>query len=475
MNGVVYLIIGLVAGFAIGYLLKALKPATVSTGNADQLKNLESENQRLSITNQNLQQLLNQTSQELEKLKTIHTALTSEVGELKGKIEISREHFIQQKSKIEEAERLNKQLSDEVSTAREQLKNYEIRLQETKAETQELQKKFIVEFENLANKILEEKTTKFTLQNKEQLGQLLNPFQDRIKEFEKKVEETYVKGTQETSALMEQVKGLAELNMQMRNDAQNLTNALKGDKKQQGNWGELILEKVLERSGLTNGQEYELQYSTTGTDGSRIQPDVVIKLPDNKHLIVDSKVSLNAYTEWVNETDESLRETLLKTHITNIKNHIKTLSDKNYHAAQAFNSPEFVLLFIPIESSFSTIIQHDNDLWNYAWDRKIVLVSPATLLATLRTIASVWKQEKQNANSIEIARQAGAMYDKFIGFLEDMSEIETRISQTHKAYDAAINKLRDGNGNLIRSADRLKELGAKSEKKLPSKFSDQGE
>jgi DNA recombination protein RmuC len=289
------------------------------------------------------------------------------------------------------------------------------------------------------------------------------------------VEEAYVKGTKENSALMEQVKLLSDLNNQMRNDAQNLTNALKGDKKQQGNWGELILDKVLERSGLTNGVEYQLQYSANGVDGSKIQPDVVIKLPENKHLIIDSKVSLNAYTDWVNESDENLRAVHLKTHIANIRNHIKSLSDKSYFSAQEFNSPEFVLLFIPIESSFSTVIQNDHELWNYAWDKKIVLVSPATLLATLRTIASVWKQEKQNANFSEIARQAGAMYDKFVGFLDDMVEIESRITQTQKAYDSAINKLRDGNGNLIRSADKLKELGAKTEKKLPPKFIDQGE
>jgi DNA recombination protein RmuC len=472
-NPFVFLVIGLLAGFAIGYFLKLSKATNASIG--DDVQKLTLDSQSLNVNNQNLQNLLNQTSQELEKIKVINNSLISEVGELKGRIETSRDVFVQQKAKLDEYERNNISLNNEVSTSRQQIKEMEKRIAETKLETQEMQKKFVSEFEVLANKILDEKTNKFTLHNKEQLGLLLNPFQDRIKEFEKKVDETYIKGAKESSALMEQVKQLADLNAQMRNDAQNLTNALKGDKKQQGNWGELILEKVLERSGLTNGQEYELQYSTTNHEGAKIQPDVVIKLPDNKHLIVDSKVSLNAYSDFTNETDDVLRDAHLKNHILNIKNHIKTLSEKNYHAGKGLNSPEFVLMFIPIESSFSTIIQNEADIWNYAWDRKIVLVSPSTLLATLRTIASVWKQERQNANFSEIARQAGAMYDKFVGFLEDMAEIEARISQTQKAYDSAVNKLSEGNGNLIRSADKIKELGARTEKKLPPKFIDQGE
>ncbi len=472
MEGIIYLVVGLVAGIAIGYLLKSTKGGGNVTGN---ISGMDAENHKLTINLQNIQKLFDQATGELEKLKSINSSLTSEVGELKGRLETSREVFTQQKIKIDEHERNSKSLIDELSTAREQVKNLDKRLVEVKADSEEFKKKFTTEFEHLANRILEEKSNKFTLQNKEQLGQLLTPFQERIKDFEKKVDEAYVKGTKENSELMVQVKLLAELNDQMRNDAQNLTNALKGDKKQQGNWGELILDKVLERSGLTNGVEYQLQYSANSVDGSKIQPDVVIKLPENKHLIIDSKVSLNAYTDFVNENDEALRAAHLKMHIINIRNHIKALSDKSYFSALEFNSPEFVLLFVPIESSFSTIIQHDHELWNFAWDRKIVLVSPATLLATLRTIASVWKQEKQNANFSEIARQAGAMYDKFVGFLEDMGEIESRISQTQKAYDSAINKLKDGNGNLIRSADKLKELGAKTEKKLPSKFIDQGE
>lgn len=471
---IVFLVIGLAAGIAIGFLLGKSKTTTPQMPVNDN-RTLENELQVLQVNFQHAQARLTETSTAFEQIKSQYNQLLAQAGEDKGRIEKSIEIFNQQKTELEKYKTENQQLLTRLSTATEQLKNLEQKLQETKAETQELQKKFMVEFENMANKILDEKTQKFTLHNKEQMGLLITPFQERIREFEKKVEETYVKGTQENSALMEQVKQLADLNVQMRNEAQNLTTALKGDKKQQGNWGELILEKVLERSGLNNGQEYEVQYSTLGNDGSRLQPDVVIKLPDNKHVIIDAKVSLNAYTEWVNETDETLRAAHLKAHLANIKNHIKSLNDKSYHSARDLNSPEFVLLFIPIESSFSTIIQHDNDIWNYAWERKIVLVSPSTLLATLRTIASVWKQEKQNANSQEIARQAGDLYDKFVGFLEDMVKIETNLDQTQRAYAAAMNKLKEGNGNLIRRTEKLKELGVKSEKTIPPKFVDQGE
>lgn len=467
-----FLIIGLVAGGVIGFLVTKLLFKD-QVGDQEALHKLDLEKQSVLIQFQNLQQNHSQVSSELEKLKLLQNETNKELYDAKGRLDTSRDVFLQQKQKIDELDKSNQLLNQESATYKAQLKNLEQRLSESKVEVENLQKKFITEFENLANKILDEKTQKFTLQNKEQLGQLISPFQEKIKEFEKKVDETYQKGRDQHIQLFEQIKSLSDLNQQMRSEAQNLTNALKGDKKQQGNWGELILETVLERSGLQKGIEYEMQFNTEGIDGSKIQPDVVVKLPDNKHIIVDSKVSLNAYTEWVNEPDEQLKLQHLKNHIASIKNHIKSLSEKSYHAAHAFHTPEFVLLFVPIESSFSTIIQHDSDIWNYAWEKKIVLVSPSTLLATLRTIASVWKQEKQNANSLEIARQAGDMYDKLVGFLEDMSKIEASLDQTQKAYSNAMNKLKDGNGNLIGRAERLKKLGVKSEKNIPPKFIDQ--
>lgn len=468
MNEIIYLIIGIAIGFVIGFLLMKLRSGNSGSNSIHaeiELKNLKSQ---VDEFKNEIKSYLKQ----LEDFREKNISLEKELAQEKGRIEKSFEVFHEQKSKLNDALQKNEQLNALNSKLEERSKHLETNLAEHKGQVEELQKKFTVEFENLANRILDEKTQKFTHQNKEQLGNLITPFQEKIKEFEKKVEETYVKGTQERSALMEQVKQLADLNQQMRSDAQQLTNALKGDKKQQGNWGELILEKILESSGLTKDHEYQLQFNTTGTEGGIIQPDVVINLPDHKHLIIDSKVSLNAYTEWINESDEQRKEVQLKTHLGNIKNHIKSLSEKNYHSAQALNSPEFVLMFIPVESSFSTIIQHDNTLWDYAWERKIVIVSPSTLLATLRTIASVWKQEKQNANSREIARQAGEMYDKFVGFLEDMSKIEKNIEQTQRSYADAYNKLKDGSGNLIRRAEKLKELGIKTDKTIAQKHLD---
>ena len=260
---------------------------------------------------------------------------------------------------------------------------------------------------------------------------------------------------------------MLELNNTLNNQAQNLTNALKGDNKQQGNWGEMVLERILESSGLIKGEEYETQFSDTNSDNKRIQPDVLIKLPDSKHIIVDSKVSLVAYERFTNSEEETERDLALKNHVLSVKNHVKHLSEKNYQTGIGVNSPDFVLLFIPIESSFSAAIQGDEGLYNYAWDKKVVIVSPTTLLATLRTIASVWKHERQTKNAIEIADKAGRLYDKFKSFIDDMQKIDRGINATRTAYDDAFNKLKTGTGNLIRRAENIKELGAKTNKSIP--------
>lgn len=331
----------------------------------------------------------------------------------------------------------------------------------------ELQKKFTLQFENMANRIFEEKTRKFTAQNKENLGQLLTPFSERIKTFEEAVKSNQLESTKERTSLTEQIKHLTDLNQKMRSDAQNLTKALKGDNKTQGNWGEFILERILEESGLVNGQEYFTQHTDQNDQGSTVRPDVVINLPEKKHLIIDSKVSLVAYEQYVSSDDDEYKAKALKLHLESLKSHIKGLSEKNYHSSKSLDSPEFVLLFIPIESSFSIAIQADNELYKYAWEKKVVIVSPSTLLATLRTIASVWKQERQTKNAIEIARQAGKLYDKFVGFIADMKKIKQRLEQGNEAYDAAMNKLSSGSGNLIVSTEKLKKLGAKASKALP--------
>jgi DNA recombination protein RmuC len=336
----------------------------------------------------------------------------------------------------------------------------------------ELQHRFKTEFENIANKLLEEKSAKFTEHNKAHMDIILNPLKENIKAFEEKVEKVYKSESDERNVLKGVISELMSQSKQIQEDANNLTRALKGDSKKQGNWGEVILERILERSGLVRDREYRLQASVINTDGSRFQPDVIIDLPDDKHIIVDAKVSLVAYERLVNAEHEEEREQHLKHHVLSIKTHIQGLSGKNYHDLYQINSPDFVILFLPIESSFGIAVQQDAELFNFAWDRKVVIVSPSTLLATLRTISSIWKHERQNRNVLEIARLGGSMYDKFVGFLADMESIGKNIKQSQDAYDKALNKLSTGAGNLSNTSERIKKLGAKATKQIDTKFLD---
>jgi DNA recombination protein RmuC len=338
---------------------------------------------------------------------------------------------------------------------------------EQKQEVEKLQVKFTREFENLANKILEEKTNKFTEQNKENMKDILSPLQDKIQLFEKKVEDTHKESIDYHAALRQQILGLREMNAQMSKETVNLTKALKGDSKMQGNWGELVLERVLEKSGLERDREYYVQQVHTSEDGQRVYPDVVINLPDGKKMIVDSKVSLTAYEKFSNEEDENLKSIYLKEHINSIKRHVEQLGEKNYHDLYQIESPDFVLLFIPIEPAFAIALNEETTLYNKAFEKNIVIVTPSTLLATLRTIDSMWTNQKQQENAYEIARQAGALYDKFEGFVADLLKVGNKIKDTKTEYDAAMNKLVDGKGNLITSVEKLKKMGAKAKKSLP--------
>ena len=357
-----------------------------------------------------------------------------------------------------------------IAKAREAFKSQEEKFTTLKSELENVHKKYTTEFENIANRILDEKSQKFTEQNKTNMDVILNPLKDNIKRFEEQVQKAYKSESDERITLKTEIKNLVDLNKQISEEANNLTKALKGENKTQGNWGELILEKVMERSGLVKDQEYRLQYSTSNDEGKRIQPDAVIMLPDNKHIIVDAKVSLIAYEAFVNSVSDDERSVLIKDHLLSVRTHVKSLSEKNYPTSTDFNTPDFVLLFIPIESSFSVAVQADQELFNFAWDKKIVIVSPSTLLATLRTIASVWKQERQTKNAIEIAKQSGALYDKFVGFVEDMDKIGKSIDASRIAYDGAINKLHKGSGNLVKRAQEIQKLGAKTTKQIASKF-----
>ncbi len=346
------------------------------------------------------------------------------------------------------------------------------KLEANKNEIEKLQEKFTTNFEVLANKILEEKSSKFTQQNKENLKIILNPLQEKIKIFEDKVDQTHKESIDYHAALRQQILGLTKLNQQMTKETLNLTRALKGDNKMQGNWGELVLERVLEKSGLEKDREYFVQQSFTNNDGKRVLPDVVIHLPDNKKMIVDSKVSLTAYEQFVNVEDETLKSQFLKDHVASLNRHVAQLSEKKYEDIYKIQSPDFVLLFIPIEPAFAVAINTDNHLYNKAFEKNIVIVTPSTLLATLRTIDSMWNNEKQQKNAIEIARQAGALYDKFHGLLSDLMNIGKRIDDSKKEYSNAMNKLFDGRGNLINSVEKLKKMGVKAKKSIPKNIID---
>jgi len=404
--------------------------------------------------------------------------LLSAQNELKMQKSVAQEML---RMKLEELQRLQQQLASqleiannrgiELATLKAVHENLTEKLNNQKGEIENLQNRLTTEFENIATKILKERSDEFSLSNHKNLSEILNPLKERIQLFEKKVDETYDKELRDKVSLREEVRKLTELNTRVSQEANNLTKALKGDVKKQGNWGEVILERVLERSGLTKGQEYEREEVVDGADSSVQRPDVIIHLPDNKHIIVDSKVSLVAYERFVSaETDEH-RVIHLKDHINSLRSHVKLLSEKNYQNAQNLNTPDFVLMFLPIEASFSVAVQGDGEIFSYAWERKIVIVSPTTLLATLRTITSIWKQENQTKNAQEIARLSGSLYDKFIGFAEDMAKIKVNIDRTSGAYDDAMKKMRDGNGNIIRTAEKIKELGAKTgNKSLPCGF-----
>ncbi len=397
---------------------------------------------------------------------------------LNGQLQMLKEQFENEKSNFQKQLQFNISEKENIRTEKDslaiQLSKKEVdfenlweRHKEQKSEINDLQEKFTKEFENLANKILEEKSAKFTEQNTVNMKNILTPLQDKIQIFEQKVEQTHKESIDYHAALRQQIIGLSEMNAQMSKETLNLTKALKGDSKMQGNWGELVLERVLEKSGLEKGREYEVQQSFTNSEGNRVFPDVVINLPDGKKMIVDSKVSLAAYEKWVNEESELLKIEFLKEHVISIKRHVEQLGSKNYHDLYQMESPDFVLLFIPMEPAFAIALNEDPTLYTKAFDRNIVIVTPSTLLATLRTIDSMWTNQKQQENALEIARQAGALYDKFEGFVTDLVRIGNKIKDTKTEYESAMNKLVDGKGNLISSVERLKKMGAKAKKSLP--------
>ena len=342
-----------------------------------------------------------------------------------------------------------------------------------KQELSQLQQRFQTEFENIANRLLEEKSQRFTQQNQSQMNDLLNPLREKIKNFEDNMSRRFSDETRERISLKTEIEGLVKLNQQLSSDAHNLTSALRGDSKIQGDWGEMQLEKLLEKSGLLRGVHYDAQFSFTDENGQQRRPDFVIQLPENKQLILDSKVSLTAYEQFFNHDDPSVKTRFLKAHIDSLRTHVRGLSDKNYARLYQLNSLDYVIMFVPIESAFSFAMKEDTTLFTDALDKNVLIVTPTTLMATMRTIGYIWKQENQKKHVLEIARQSGLLYDKFVAFVEDLKQIGHRLEGAQTAYHDAMNKLNDSRkygDTLVGRAERIRELGAKASKRLPKEF-----
>lgn len=343
-------------------------------------------------------------------------------------------------------------------------------LEQMQTQQEELQARMSQQFENMANKIFEDKSAKFSAQSMQNLTSVLNPLKERLKDFEKKVEDSYGQERSERGALRGELSKLMELNRLMSSETANLTKALKGEVKTQGNWGELILENILERSGLRKGEEYVLQgtdMDLRDDDGNILRPDVIVNLPDGKHLIVDSKMTLNAYEAYTAAATPEDQERMGKLHVEALKKHIAGLSEKKYYAIDKLVTPDFVILFMPLEPAFALAFKLQPDLFQTSWDKQVAIVSPTTLLTTLRTVASLWKQDRQQKNALDIAKRGGALYDKFVGLVKDIEHLGEKLGAAQKAHDDVMGKLASGKGNLLRQVDELKAMGAKTEKSLP--------
>ena len=358
-------------------------------------------------------------------------------------------------------------LNNKLSAAEADLKNLDQKLKDQKEELFKLRETFNLEFKNLANEIFEEKTKKFTEQNKTNLNDILNPLNEKIKAFEKKVEETYDKEAQQRFSLKEQVKELAALNQQISKEANSLTKALKGESKTQGDWGEMILESILEHTGLRKGEEYTVQESFTLPDGKRFQPDVIVHYPGERSVVIDSKVSLTAYERYTSASDSGEQESAMKAHLLSLKNHVNELSTKKYEELEGLKTLDFVMMFIPVEPAYLLAMQHDSNLWAYAYEKRILLISPTNLVAVLKMIESLWKQEFQSRNVLEIARQGGGLYDSFVLLSERLLNLGKRLDDAKKYYNETMQNLSGGRGNLISRVEKLKTLGIKAKKQMP--------
>lgn len=478
------IIIGLVAGVVITFvLIKLITPKNEPTDTSSLQKEIADKTeafQKLEISKAKLESGLDSVTNQKTKAESNIIALTESLNvastaeaslktqvrnltDSSTKLETEKNELAHQR---DELIKTNSDKSSQVSALEAINKN----LKEQQEEIADVEKRFKTEFENISNRLIKQNAETINEKSENSLNNILTPLKEDLEKFKKNIDDKYVKEAEAKASLKTEISNLIKLNEQLSDDATNLTKALTGSNKHQGNWGEIVLERVLERSGLSKNQEYKLQEHFVTEDGTRRIPDAVIYLPDNKHIIVDSKVSLTAYQRMVNSESMDDQNRELKLHVSSLKSHIKELSDKNYYDHKDYNSPDFTLMFLPIEASFSVALREDTELFNYAWERNIVIVSPTTLLATLRTIESTWKHERQNRNVIEIANEGGKLYDKFVGFIGDMSKIEKGLTSSQNAFSGAMNKLKTGNGNIIRTTEKLKNLGAKAKKSLPSEL-----
>lgn len=489
-----YLIIGCITGGLLGALILyfVLKSSSVSRTSYDELNNLyikstadftnalqkikELNEENAKEKEQHLlnQDLLNDLKNEFARLSAEHTSLNTQFLELK-QLNIRQTSHIETLA-IEKQDIFAK--NAELTAKNEGLQQL---LETQKEEIIKIQEESKLQFENLANKILEEKTEKFTTLNQNNLKNILEPFQEKIADLKNKVNEAYEKENKERFSLAEKVKELAELNQQISDDAKKLTRALKGESKTQGNWGEMILESILEKSGLVKGREYFLEHELRDEDnnalfsefsGKKMRPDAVVKYPDERNVIIDSKVSLTAFTDLVDESDPDVYNIKLSQHLASIKNHITQLSQKAYD--DYGKSLDFVMMFIPSEPAYIAAMQADQNLWNYAYEKRILLLNPSNLITSLKLIADLWKREYQNKNSLEIAERGAKLYDKFVGFVENLEKVGRNLDQAKNVYNDAYKQLHTGNDNLIIQTQKLKSLGIKNKKDLPPSLIDNG-
>ncbi len=463
-------IAGILVGASVVYLVFSKKILEFKTS----LINLEEKNNNLikenSILSERLQKAdnkLNTAKEEIEQLKIAS-------GKQNANIEYLTEKISEQKvwySELEKAKEAIAAMETEKARLEENLNAERKKLEEQISSFKEQREQLKTEFKNLANEIIKEQSSEFAIQSKRDISTLIDPMKEKIEQFKKQVTDAYKDDERERYSLKNEIKNLLDLNKNLSEEARNLSLALKGDNKTQGDWGEMILENILENSGLTKGREYFLQQSVTTEDNKRYRPDVVVKYPGNRCVVIDSKVSLKSYEQYVNANTNEDRNLALKAHIDSVKRHIKELSAKNYQELFSdCKSPDFVMMFLPIEPAYLVAVQNEPDLWNNAYQRQILLISPTNLIAALRMIAELWEHDKQNKNVLKIAEESGKLVDKFIGFLDDFDKVGEHLRKSSEIFTKARSKIKGGRGNLVDKIELINKLGAKAQKSIPQSY-----